>query len=286
MRPPPIRYPLPTLVALLALAVVAWKGSHWVLLAMARLAPMSTIAGTAYPSSTKPIALVGPLPLRVLLLGTSIPVSETPGGPMLEPIRHTMFAKVFDTWPRKGTTTHLRVGNKSAIGWVDVSLTLNWPTRLVVRIEKVEGVPSGVYPVLSWREGRVVLAIWMPRREWAEVDRYATLDLADLAPDAWQVWCSEDELQSALGATVAPHAAQKPGSIRLAALFGRLGESTEWDAPDFKAVRGFLPTQLAMFPVPHLADAAERLAEINRAWSPDATWSGVEYRAVPVADFP
>jgi hypothetical protein len=286
VRPPPIRYPLPTLALLIVLAVVVRAGGDWVRTAMARLAPASLVETASFPSSTSPVVLFGPVPLRVLLLGGSTPVYETPGGPALEPIRHTMFAKVFDLWPRKGISTHLRVGNKTAIGWVEVGRILGWKTRLVVRSDRIPGTPAGVFPVLSWREGRVELAIWKPGRAWAEVDRLVTVDSASLPDADWQVWCSADELQLALGETVAARDEQGSRSIRASALFGRLGDSTLWEAADLASSRAFLPPQVLTIPVPSMADAAGRLAEINEKWTADATWSGVGYRGVPVADFP
>ena len=65
-----------------------------------------------------------------------------------------------------------------------------------------------------------------------------------------------------------------------------VGDPDDWNSGDLELVRNHQPPAVAAIPLPSLAESAQRLAEINQKWTADSSWSGVEYRAVPVVDFP
>src|SRR5262249_12514702 len=123
LTPPPIRYPLPTLIALLLAALLAWRGASWAgawrPASAARMARAG--AGPAVPSSPDPKVVAGPILRRVLLLHDETPVADTPGGRPTDSVRHRMFADVYDLWPPSGDPTHYRIGNRRPLGWVSAA---------------------------------------------------------------------------------------------------------------------------------------------------------------------
>ena len=300
VTPPPIRYPLPTLLLAAALALAAWKGSALTAPLRAALTARWERAarGPDVPSSDRPMAVAGPLVRRVLLLRDDVPVADRPGGPAVDAIRSRMFADVYDGWPLAGPPTHYRVGNRRPIGWVAAADALAWDTRLVVRApggsialaDKPGGratAPLSVgdvpMPVLEWRAGSIRVAAWEPRRPWAEVARVGWVKEADLSAESWGAWMGGDELLILLRP---PPPGEDRGTQRLRALLGRLGGVDRWSAGAAAAVRGALPAAAFTGEGGSARDKDEALARLNEQWSPDASWSGLSFRAVPLKDLP
>src|SRR4051812_21098479 len=112
--PPPIRYPLPTLIGILLLALVAWRGAGWFRGVRDALASrwQRAVEGSTVPASGTPQVVAGPTPRRALLLRDNTPVSPRPDATPTDAIARRMFVEVYDAWPPGGPTTHLRVGNR------------------------------------------------------------------------------------------------------------------------------------------------------------------------------
>src|SRR6516165_9330253 len=102
--PPPIRYPLPTLVALVLLGLLVWRGEAWTRSMRSALAARLTraVEGPPPPHSDHPQVVAGPIIRRALLLHDDVPVADWPGGPKSEAIRYRMFVDVYDVWPVAG----------------------------------------------------------------------------------------------------------------------------------------------------------------------------------------
>ena len=116
--PPTIRYPLPTLIAILVLALAAWRGK-WVGPAAgdAISARWHRVAeGPPVPASDAPKVVAGPMIRRALLLRDSTPAAARPDARPSDAIARRGWVDVYDTWPPDGPTTHFRVGNRHPIG--------------------------------------------------------------------------------------------------------------------------------------------------------------------------
>jgi len=300
VTPPPIRYPLPTLLLAAALGLAAWQGAALTAPLRATLVRGWDRAtkGPGVPSSDRPEVVAGAMVRRVLLLRDDVPVAERPGGPAGDAIRSRMFADVYDTWPLTGRPTHYRVGNRRPIGWIAAADALAWDTRLVVRapggtIAQADepGGPTGApiavgdapLPVLAWRPGAVRVAAWEPQRPWAEVARIGWVRAADLPESNWGVWMGGDELLILLRP---PPPGEDRGTQRLRALLGRLGGVDRWPPGDAAAVRRTLPAVAFVGAGGPAREQGEALARINEQWTPDASWSGLSFRAVPLGVLP
>ena len=132
--PPPIRYPLPTLVVAAGLALVWWVGHPWIERTVSAMsAPFVRLAkGPAYPASPRPRVRSGPIVRRVLLLRDDVPLRPKPGSPTSETLRRRGFYDLFDVWPDSGEPTDLRIGNDKLTGWIASAEGLAWDTRLVL----------------------------------------------------------------------------------------------------------------------------------------------------------
>ena len=288
MSPPPIRYPLPTLLALLVLSVLAWSArgliaaaDHAVRNGLDRL-----VSGPPVPASSEPMR-DGPLVRRVLLLRDDVDAAETPDGPAVETIRRRIFADVFDVWPLQGPPTHYRIGNRRPIGWVDAIDVLPWDTRLVVMptngLLSISETPDGPFaelpvgseslPIIGWEAGLIEIALWEAGLPWERVAGSAWIKSTDLPIESWGVWMSRSELLEALR-----RALQGPGdagSPPLSAILGSLGSESDNRAAALAA----LPDVIAQF---KWEPNADRLARINESWNPEARWSGLEFAAIPL----
>src|SRR5690242_6690914 len=111
---PPIRYPLPTLVALMLLGLLVWRGEAWTRSLRAAFAARLSraVEGPPLPHSDRPQIVAGPIVRRALLLHDDVPVSDRPGGPASQTIRHRMIVDIYDVWPLTGQATHYRVGTR------------------------------------------------------------------------------------------------------------------------------------------------------------------------------
>ena len=80
--PPPIRYPLPTLIAVVFLSVLIWRGEGVIRRTYSALtAPLKRVVnGPDYPKSARPQTFTGAIPRKVLRLRDGVPVRPYPGG--------------------------------------------------------------------------------------------------------------------------------------------------------------------------------------------------------------
>jgi len=293
MNPPPIRYPLPTLIAIMAVALLAWRGDRWSRPWREAVATRWTRAVEGPPPgrSIEPKVVVDGIARRVLLLGDETPTAEVPGGPKGGAIGRRGWVDVYDIWPNRGEPTHFRVGVRRPIGWVEAADVIDWPTRLVIRapggrvsiadqpsMDDVGPVEVGdvPMPVLQWSADAVRVATWKPGAPWSAVGRVGWVRSADLMSSAWGAWMSRDEVLIALDrATRAV-----PGPTRLDAIFGRLGVAESLSPTDQAVAAAFLPRTLGEIGV--RPDASADLARINEGWTPDAAWSGLQFRMIPL----
>jgi len=296
VTPPPIRYPLPTLVAAAIFGVVAWKGEALSRPWRASLATRweRAVEGPAFPHSDAPMTIAGPLVRRVLLMQDDVPSAETPGGAAAEMIRHRMIADVYDVWPLSGTPTHYRIGNRRPLGWVAAGAVLTWDTRLVAMAARrrlaMAAAPGGSVevgeistPIVEWRPGAVRVATWERGRPWSEVSKIEWVKDSDLPASAWGAFLSRDELLTLLRRSLS---GEDPKVLRLRAILGRLGDERPLSATDYEAARGALPSAAFSGTGESAGKASEALARINEEWTPDASWAGLAFRAVPVEALP
>jgi hypothetical protein len=295
---PPIRYPLPTMLALALATLLAWQAAAlskgWRAEMAARL--KLSLEGPPVPNSPRPKVVAGPITRRALLLHDETPATTRPHGPTAETIDRRMFVDIYDTWPSPGPISDVRVGNRKAIGWVKVGDVLEWDTRLVVRSqagklelsESPDGLPRPVdvgklvLPVLAWTERAAEVAVWDPAHPWSSVSRRGWVRLSDLPPENWGVWISQVELPILLGLA---NRGEAPLLARLRAALGRLADSRPWTTADLEAARPALPGVIfAREPDPQAA--AGRLAEANALATGEASWSGLSFRFVPLSDLP
>jgi hypothetical protein len=302
--PPPIRYPLPTLVLLTLLGLLLWRGAAWTRPLRSALADRwsRAVAGPPVPSSNRPQVLAGPITRKALLLHDDVAAAHTPGGPPAETIRLRMFVEIYDVWPLQGAPTHYRIGNRRPIGWVGAADLLPWDTRLAVRAprgamalaETADGprppsatpVGAQTLPVVAWTRDAVRVAVWDPDRPWQGVARLGWVARADLPPESWGVWISREELLALLRRAVDP---APPSDLRLASLravLGRLADSRALTDADRAAAAPALPPGVLDRAATSTAEASDRLARANEHWAPEASWAGLSFQFLPLTDLP
>ncbi len=307
MAPPPIRYPLPTLVILLLLGGLVWWGGDWLAAAQssAKARWNQWWEGPGPPSSSEVQVVAGAWDRRVLTLRENVIVSPTPNGPLEDVIRQRIFANVYDVWPIQGEPTHYRIGNRQPIGWVAEADVLPWDTRLVIRppssaipIREDPARSSGSnrskllvetpMPVISWTENALKVATWVPDRPWAEVDRIAWISLNDLSMESWGVWLSREELLELIRRLSAADsdAETTKHSYRLQAILGRITDRQPIAQETLAEAEQALPATLAEIPSLTPNESAEQLARINERWNPDAAWGSFEFRWIPLQVIP
>lgn len=286
--PPPIRYPLPTLVVLVLLALAAWRGERMTRSVRASLAARwsRAVEGPPIPSSTRPQVVAGPVVRKALLLHDDVAASSRPGGPPSDTIRVRMFTDIYDVWPLDGPPHFYRVGNRSPIGWVKADDLLPWDTRLVVRgPDPTDPSVRSTRPVLAWTADAVEVATWDESEPWTRVRQHTQIPLGRLRPDDWGVWLSREELLGLLR-RVEGKATEPPEATRLRALLGRVAEARPMTAADIAAARAVLPT-LAFATRSTAPDrVGEALARVNESWEPEASWGGFSFRFVPLSSLP
>jgi hypothetical protein len=302
LTPPPIRYPLPTFVLIVVLALLSWRGEVWTRPLRASLAERWTrlMEGPPPPSSSEPKIIAGPLVRRVLLLRDGVPASSRPGGSPVETIRRRQFADVYDVWPLAGPPTHYRIGNRRPIGWVAAADELPWDTRLVVLAPggalRLSGAPGGdarpvavgrvTLPVVAWDGPSVRVAVWAEDRPWSEVSRYGWVPAADLPAESWGVLLSQFEVRKLLDAPPPDDPSGPPMPTRLRAVLGRLTEDRPLTREESRAAWAALPKSALDLPSPPAASAGEELLRLYEQWSPDAAWGGFSFRFVPLTALP
>ena len=295
---PPIRYPLPSLLALVILGLLAWKGAEWSRDWRSELAARARRALEGPPVPEFDPAEGGrradhppgaPAPRRDARRRAG------PDGPTSETIDRRMFVDVYDLWPEPGPVTHVRVGNRKPIGWVPASDVLLWDTRLVLRAPggrlMMAGSPGGPgrpvevgtvpVPVLAWEGRSVEVAAWEPGHPWSKVARTGWVRLDDLPPEAWGVWVSQVELPTLLRLAIDGD----PPVVRLRAVLGRLADARPLTRADLEAARPALPAVVFEGESDPERSAA-RLAEANNRPEAEASWAGLNFRFLPMGDLP
>lgn len=286
---PPIRYPLPTLVALILIALLVWRGEVWTRPLRSSLSARwnRAMEGPPVPSSDHPQVIAGPITRKALLLHDGVEASLTPGGPTAETIRLRMFVDVYDVWPLEGNAEYERVGNRRPMGWVKARDLLPWETRLVVRVETQAGSGMVSAPVLAWNRDHVQVAEWPAGRPWGEsVPAARSVTWAELPPDRWGVWLSREEVLALLRELSVPTSVRSPDLLRLRAVLGRMLDDRAISEGDLAEARRFLPSLVfppAREPVEAVSD---RLARINEEWESEASWGGLSFQSVPLVALP
>ncbi len=295
---PPIRYPLPSLLALALLALTAWRGEAWTRSWRAEVSARlhRAVEGPPVPASTRPQVVAGPITRRALLLGDATEATARPGGPTVETIDRRMFVDVYDAWPTPGPATHLRVGNRQPVGWIAATAALPWSTRLVIRppsgtltLRPSAASPTGEavrvgpvpMPVLARDGPAVEVAVWDPAHPWSVVARTGWVRAGEIPPEAWGVWISQVELPTLLRLALDGD----PATVRLRVILGRLADHRPWTAADVEAARPALST-MALAAGRGASETAGRLAEANAHPVTDAAWSGLSFRFLPLDDLP
>jgi hypothetical protein len=279
MRPPEIRYPLLWIAGGLAVALAAWLARPALDAVGGALRERwrRVAEGPPVPSSGSPMAIAGPMVRRVLLMREGVEATGRPGGRAVLTIGRRAFADVYDVWPLDGPPTHYRIGNRRPFGWVPSADVLPWDTRLVLWVEG----SSAASPIVGWDAGRVRVALWDPERPWGRV---AEQRWAEAGPGASRgVLLSRDELLMLLRHLIAGAPA---GPLRARAIVGDLSGARAWGDEDLAAVRGALPAWAFAGEAPAREAAIEALSRINESWSPEASWSGLEFRSVPLEALP
>jgi hypothetical protein len=295
---PPIRYPLPTLLGLILASLLTWLGAELTKGWRAEMAERLKLAveGPPVPNSPRPEVFAGPVSKRALLLLDQTPATNKPNGSKVETIDRRMFVDVYDTWPSPGPVSHVRVGNRKAIGWVPVADLLLWNTRLVIQApegrlklsETAEGLAQTIevgrqsLPVLEWTAQAVEIAVWDPATPWVKVARRGWVRLNDLPVKACGIWISQVELPILLGLA---NQGESPRIARLRAILGRLADSRPWSSSDVELIRKALPA-FVFEGEANSRDAAGRLAEANAQPLSEAGWSGLKFRFLPLSDLP
>lgn len=302
MTPPPIRYPLPTLVLLAALALIGWRGKAWftAMAAPIRAGITRSLAGPPVPSSSAPMRRAGPIVRKVLVLRDGVEATDLPDGEPVETISRRVFADVYDLWPLKGEPTHYRIGNRRPIGWVVAEAVLAWDTRLVLRPtdglltirddpSAAEGeavsVGSSSLPVIDWDEDAVRIVLWETNDAWSRVGRLGWVRIDEVGADEVGVLMSRSELFEAMRLSME---GGNPSVVpeRILAVLGRLGEGGGWTREEVGEALDALPTQLMLIRGGPAERSADRLERINEEWNPETSWSGIEYQRIPMDALP
>jgi hypothetical protein len=295
---PPIRYPLPTLLGLILASLLTWFGAELTKDWRAEMAERLKLAvqGPPVPNSPRPEVFAGPVSKRGLLLLDQTPATSRPNGSMVETIDRRMFVDVYDTWPSPGPVSHVRVGNRKAIGWVPAGDLLLWNTRLVIQAPegrlKLSETPEGSaqtvevgrqsLPVLGWTDQAVEVAVWDPANPWAKVARRGWVRSSDLLAEAWGVWISQVELPILLGLA---NQGESTRIARLRAILGRLADNKSWTSSDVETIRKALPG-FVFEGETNSQKAAGKLAEANAQAATEAGWAGLKFRFLPLSDLP
>jgi hypothetical protein len=300
MTPPPIRYPLPTLILIVALGLIVWLAEVASRPLRSALAErwQRTVEGPPIPASTTPKVVAGPIVRRALLLHDDVATSAVPEGREGERIGVRMFVDIYDVWPLEGEPTHFRVGNRRPIGWARTVDLLPWNTRLVLQPSgeplSIGETPNGPFtpqevgkaslPVIAWNDRAIEVVVWDRDRPWQAIERRGWVPIDRATRALAGVWMSHEELLDLLRRSLGS-STEKPQILRLRAVLGRLADDRPITSHALDEARAALP--LPVFENEATSDqASERLARVNEAWKPEASWGGLSFAAVPLADLP
>ncbi|WP_169980406.1 hypothetical protein [Tautonia rosea] len=302
MTPPPLRYPLPTIVILVVLTILGWRGRDWLAAASASVwAGIERLrSGPPFPESNEPIRVGGPILRKVLLLRDGVEATDVPEGKPVETISRRIFADVYDIWPLSGEPTHYRIGNRRPIGWVEAGVVLPWNTRLVLcptgssltmradpgdREVSPLSLDSVPFPVLDWSSEAVRVAVWEPSEPWSKVQRRGWIRIQDVPPETFGVLVTRYELLELLRLAIEPTRDDSPPG-RMMAVLGMLGSESRLNNEQREAARRQLPGEI--LGVRSIGDDSveEQLGRINEGWNPDVSWSGIAFQAIPLTAIP
>jgi hypothetical protein len=298
--PPPIRYPLPTLMGILLLGLVAWRGGEWLRFVSHTVSArwQRVVEGSPAPASTAPIVVAGPLVRRGLILRDGTPVSARPETKPIDAIPYRTFVDIYDIWPEKGSPSHFRVGPRGPLGWVRSGDCLAWDTRLVLRAPKgrlslarefggpiveVEAGPSPL-PVTAWREGWVEVLLWASDQPWTTVGGKGWVNLERLPRLNLGVLLSTVELPAIIQLAAGAEDSASRNRIRLRAVLGRLVEDVGWKRSDIEIALKALPAPV--FERTSGVYSSDQIAALNASRWVDAKWSGLEFRFIPLDALP
>jgi hypothetical protein len=297
--PPPLRYPLPTIVGVLILISLVWWGEAWLRRAVSALAsPLKrVVAGPNYPHSDRPRIIAGPIVEKVLRLRDDVPVHSRPDGLPIGTFRTRGFADVYDHWPLQGAPTHYRIGNDKLTGWVAAVDVLPWATRLVLDIpvgsldlrdspdgreSSHEQTSSGVLPVVGWTKTAVQVALWAREAPWSRVGRIGWLRHESLPAKSWAVLLTDVEIVALRRAARRSDAPAAAARLRGQAALGTLLSDQPWTEADDTAARSALPPVL-------FANRSVDSGQPETLIAPSeavASWGGFTFRAVPLSSLP
>ncbi len=280
MRLPEIRYPLFWIVGAVLLGVLAWRGWPWTepLRDTFQARWTRAVAGPPVPCSAEPKIWSGPLPRRALLLRDGLVAADRPDGAPVETIGRRMFVDIYDVWPLAGPPTHYRVGNRRPFGWLPAASALPWDSRLVLR-DPAADAPAR--PVLAWDADRVRMALWDAAAPWSKVEREQWQPRPAAGTPAQLV--SRPELLALLRRLLGEEPAE---AVRVRTLLGHLLEARPVSAAVRDAAHRVLPPWVFAAAAPSRDEAIARLSRRNEQWTPDASWSGLEFVTLPLADLP
>lgn len=302
MTPPPIRYPLPTIIVLVVVCLLVWRGNTWLATVTAPVwAGIDRIrSGPPFPESTEPMRVSGPIVRKVLLLKEGVEATDVPGGVPVETIRRRIFVDVYDVWPLSGTPTHYRIGNRRPIGWVEAGTVLPWDTRLVLnpagrslRLRRDPADEQVIHidpdpvplPVLDWNSEAVEVAVWAPSAPWSRVDATGWVRIEEVPHDSFGVLLTRYELLELLRLVLEPAASgSTPG--RISAILGTIGAQDGLSVEQIAEAHRHLPETILRVPATEGERSADKLGRINDDWNPDVSWSGIAYQAIPLSALP
>jgi hypothetical protein len=198
-----------------------------------------------------------------------------------------MLADVYDVWPLQGTPTHYRVGGRHAMGWVPTDAVIPWGTRLVLRSDKVPDLAQAaghISPaaVLSWDDNACRVVNWDPKAAWSRPDRIVSVPISSIPTEAWGVLLSRDELLALIQQTLTPVDTPPPSIRRLNLIAGKDAEDASWPASEGDSARAYLPRPVREIGPQPQAERLDRLTRLDNPWTPDASWSGLQFRFVPL----
>lgn len=299
MTPPAIRYPLPALALLVLLGLVTWRGADSVQAIRSdltsRWAKLTERPAVPFPASTDPLVLAGAIHERVLILEDEVPYSAQPDGPTIGFIRHREFADFYDRWPIKGDATHIRVGNRRPLGWVEIGKAISWTTRLVLLPSEdhasiltesgasfdLKGSPK---PILGQNPNQLHIHNWGETGAWHVGGQGVVLKADTVPANCWGVWLTRSELLALIGRDRSQlNTSTSRPNLVIRALLGLPINDRPLSSEETGMALTLLGPAVSQEGVTTKLDA---LARLNEEWKPDAVWGGVEYRGVRLIDIP
>jgi hypothetical protein len=291
MRPPPIRYPLPSLLLLVLGGLLIWRGEVWTRPLRTSLTDRweRLTYGPPVPHSDRP-KRQGSITRRGLLLREDVPVFDRPKGTPLEPIASRSIVSLYDTWSAvaandAGSADFFRVGTTVPIGWVAASDLLPWNTRLVLLCDS-GGSGAELRPVVGWKGSDVETASWPDSARWLGSMRREWASLSDVPPERRGVLIAQVELPALLRLAIASKTPELRSRARMRAITGDLLDDPNWSDEEIKAAWTALPAWAAANSSASPETAIARLAEINSSPAVAVAWGDRKFVFVPLDALP